>query len=88
GGKGADTFVFSRGYGLDRVIDFLNDIDTLRIDNALWAGVTAVRTVQQVITTYATNLAGGAVRFDFGADELTICGVADRQLLIDDITIF
>jgi len=84
GGDGVDIFVFASGYGVDVITDFMDNIDTLRLNDNLWAGVL---TVQQVINTYGINLGGGGVLLDFGAAELTFAGLADRQLLIDDITI-
>ncbi|MGL6210273.1 MAG: proprotein convertase P-domain-containing protein, partial [Paracoccaceae bacterium] len=89
GNAGPDSFVFTRSFGLDRIIDFENNQDTLHIDNLVWAAVQGVQTVQQLIDRFAVNIlsGAGAVRFDFGADEITILGIRDRQLLIDDIAI-
>lgn len=84
GGAGADFFVFASGYGLDRISDFTDNIDTVRLNDNLWTGAL---TVQQVINTYGINLVGGGVLLDFGVAELTFAGLADRQLLINDITI-
>lgn len=85
GAAGLDVFVFGDNFGLDTLTDFADNVDTLRFDNALWTGVLSV---QQVITTFATNLVGGGVRFDFGVEEVTLSGLADRQVLIDDLVIY
>lgn len=84
GGAGADFFVFGDIYALDTITDFTDDTDTLRLNDNLWAGVL---TVQQVINTFATDVVGVGVVFDFGTDVLTLAGLTDRQVLINDLTI-
>jgi serralysin len=90
GGSRVDTFVF-RGdsTGADKITDFTDDMDTLRLDDALWGGGL---TVSQVISTYATVVNGGAdVLFDFGSgNRITLqgFGATGTAALLDDIALF
>jgi serralysin len=80
GDAGADAFVFGRGSGKDMVLDFEDDIDTLRLDDALWTGV---RTVAQVIADFGTNDNGDVV-FDFGGGNvLTVLDITLNRLAND-----
>jgi subtilisin-like proprotein convertase family protein len=84
GGGQRDVFVFAPGYGSDRIADFQNDIDRLRLDDALWGGGL---TAQQVVNTYA-SASGGNTVFDFGGGNiLTVAGVGNPNLLVNDIQI-
>ena len=90
GGAGADTFVFKEGWAVDRINDFEDDIDTIKLDSALLGGLTDP---QQILDTYAsvqTNLGGVEyIEFVFGnGDKLKVFGVSDISLLENDITIF
>ena len=83
GGGGSDVFVFDGGQ--DMVIDFQDDADTLRIDDALFAGQTL--TVGQVLAGYA-KVAAGPVVFDFGGGNvLTVQGVTSVSALANDLEI-
>lgn len=83
GEGGADAFRFGPASGRDRVRDFEDDTDTLRLDNALWTGN---KTVAQVIDAFGT-MQGGDARFDFGNGQVvTLVGVTLAQLA-DDIAI-
>lgn len=63
GGAGADDFVFARGGGIDRILDFsVSQRDQLMLDDSLWTGA---RTASQVISSFATVTAEG-VLFNFG----------------------
>ncbi|RQP07762.1 MAG: peptidase [Paracoccus sp. BP8] len=82
GGAGADHFAFHGGR--DVVRDFQDNIDTLRIDDALWGGGT--RSVAQVLQ-YARAVDGNTV-FDFGnGNVLTLNGFANIAALQDDLII-
>ena len=83
GGAGQDTFIFNKGDGQDTVKDFKNDVDTLVLDDALWAGtLTAV----QVIDAFAVEI-GGNVVFDFGGNDIIILeGFTKKSDLVDDIS--
>ena len=85
GGGGNDVFVFRDGYGRDRIADFADDVDTLRLDDSLWTGT---RGVAQVIADFA-DVVGDDVVFDFGGDILTLkgFGAIGPNALMDDITI-
>lgn len=80
GGANADTFVFSGG--LDEILDFTDNIDTILFEADLWGG--AALTAQQLLD-FAVSF-GGATIFTFGADDtLLLTGVADESVLLDDI---
>jgi len=82
GGAGADSFVFLAGDGQDRVTDFVDDIDTLVLDDALWDGAL---TAGQVVATFS-SVHGSDTVFDFGGGNvLTIAGITDTAIFIDDI---
>ncbi len=84
GGIQQDTFVFADGYDSDRITDFSDADDVLRLNDNLWAGTL---TAQQVVDTYATVVSGHTVMNFGGGDVLTVIGVADEQTLVDNITI-
>lgn len=80
GGGGADSFVFRAGS--DRVTDFADNVDTLLLDDALWGGG---MTVNQVLNTYASVVAGDVI-FNFGGGNiLTVENITDKGLLANDI---
>lgn len=82
GGRGADRFDF--WLGEDRIADFTDDVDTIAIGSWL---VEDGATAEEVIDTYASVVAGNVV-FDFGDDNvLTVAGVNDTSLLVDDLII-
>ncbi len=85
GGAHADTFVFANGYGPDTINDFANDQDTLVLNDGLWGG--AAMTAQQVVNTFA-SVVGSHTVFDFaGFNDLTVKGITNPNLLVDDIII-
>ena len=82
GGAGADHFAFHAGR--DVILDFQDNVDTLRIDDALWGG--GARTVAQVLS-YARVVGGNAV-FDFGGGNvLTLNGLGSIDALRDDLIV-
>jgi len=83
GGAGADIFVFKAKGGKDVIRDFQDDIDTIRLDDALWKGTL---NKQQVIDKFA-NAVGDDIIFDFGKYELKIKGFNDLSELKDDMQI-
>jgi len=84
GGAQADKFVFGVNFGRDRVADFANNVDTLQLDDALWGGG---RTVAQLLAHHASVVSGNTL-LTFGANVITIAGLANSGQLIDDIVIF
>jgi len=83
GGSQADIFVFKNKYGKDTIQDFQDDIDTIRLDDALWTGNL---NKQQVIDTFASVVAGDIV-FDFGSNKLIIKNFTNLAELADDLSI-
>ncbi|WP_423207422.1 peptidase [Paracoccus yeei] len=82
GGAGADTFFFD--HGADVILDFQDNLDTIRVDDALWGG--AARSVAQVLRM-ATVVDGDLV-LDFGSGHrLTVADLARPGLLADDLII-
>ena len=83
GGLGEDTFIYAAGR--DAILDFQNDIDTIRLNNALWGNRDL--SVAQVIDM-ATVVNGNTV-FNFGnGNVLRIAGLGNANALIDDLVIF
>ena len=83
GGKGADMFVFKKGYGKDTIKDFKDDVDTIMIDDSLWAGTL---TKKQVVNKFA-DVVGDDIIFDFGKHELKIKGFNNLNEIRDDFDI-
>ncbi|AYF02263.1 hypothetical protein PY32053_02670 [Paracoccus yeei] len=82
GGAGADNFIFN--HGADVILDFQDNLDTIRLDDALWGG--AARSVAQVLRM-ATVVDGDLV-LDFGSGHrLTVADLARPGLLADDLII-
>ena len=82
GGGGADKFVFNGGD--DRVVDFRDDVDTLLIDDSLWAGNLTVR---ELVRDYA-EVKGDDILFTFdGGHSLRIISEDVKSHLLDDIQI-
>lgn len=78
GGAGADEFVYATGGGRDRIADFADDEDVLRIAGRGDDSGT--------VLSFATDTATGVV-FDFGnGDVLTVLGVT-RAELRDDLIV-
>ena len=82
GGAGADTFFF--GHGADVILDFQDNVDTIRVDDALWGG--AARSVAQVLRM-ATVVDGDLVLDFGGGHRLTVADLARPGLLADDLII-
>ena len=77
GGAGSDTFVFAKNHDADRVVDFENNVDEIRLLNF---GLTSFADAQ----TYATQ-SGDDVVFNFGdGDTLRIEGTT-ISALADDV---
>ncbi|SFA54014.1 serralysin [Paracoccus halophilus] len=82
GRGGSDNFVFNDGR--DIITDFRDDMDTIRIDNALWGG--APRTRAQLLAD--ADVIGGNTVFNFGnGNTLTVNGVTDTAILMNDLII-
>ncbi len=76
GGADRDTFVFSRGDDRDRILDFRNNIDVIRLEDL---GIGSVRAALAKADQVGRN-----VVFDFGqGDVLTVLGVTKAQLSDD-----
>ncbi len=85
GNNGADVFKFGLGGKHDVIRDFADDIDTIKLDHALWGGG---MNKAQVISSFASVTSGGDVVLDFGgADVLTITGLGDATLLLNDLVL-
>ncbi len=82
GGAGADIFVFNAAR--DRITDFANNIDTLLLDDALWAGV-HLSTAQ--ILAKASMIGGDVVLTFGGGHVLTIHGLTSVAALADDLAV-
>jgi len=81
GGRGEDTYIFEADMGSDRLIDFMDDIDTLQISTALTGGSTDASAVLAAF--------GSGNTLDFGdGNVITFVGVTDLGTLEDDMTFF
>ncbi len=81
----ADRFVFAVGSEIDTISDFTDNVDELHLDDALWGGNL---TAEQVIATYTSSSDGNTLFHFGGADVLTVEGISDPNVLIDDIFIY
>jgi len=93
GGRGADIFQFKGNIDGDTIADFEVGVDTLRISSAIW-GDASVDTAQELIDTYGM-VVDGDFRLDFtpgdtgnGDDNITFAGIANGDVLVNDILIF
>lgn len=85
GSGSADTFIYRTGSQADLISDFVNDIDTVQIDDLLWGGT--ARSVANVLADFA-HLSGGSVVLNFGGGNvLTIAHLTSISVLLDDIKI-
>ncbi len=84
GGPGRDVFIFRAGGGADRITDFADNEDRLRLDPALWGGGMSAA---EVVAAFATVVAGNTVLDFGGGNSLTLVGLADPEGLVDDIFI-
>lgn len=82
GGAGADVFVFN--HGRDRILDFQNDIDTIRIDDAVWGG--GARSVAQVLKSACVVNGDTVIAFGNG-HSLTLQNFTHIQALANDLAI-
>jgi serralysin len=82
GGLGADRFDF--GHGRDVITDFKNNVDTLRLDDALWGG--GPRSMKEVLSLAHRD--GADTVFAFGdGSTLRLQGLGGIQSLVDDLLI-
>lgn len=83
GGSGADSFIFNGGH--DVILDFQDDIDLIRLDDALWENVDL--RVSDVLDMARVDR--GSVLFDFGTgNSLRLQGFDDIRALADDLVIY
>ncbi len=79
GGRGADEFVFRPGSGHDRIVDFRDDVDAIRL-----GGGFGLATPAEALAL--AREAGGDVVFDFGRERLAVRDVT-RAELGDDLLV-
>lgn len=85
GQAGTDTFQFAPAFGADIVMDFQNNQDTLKLDDAIWGGG---KSASDVVAQYA-RVVGTDTVFDFGGgNTITVKNVTSTSVFLDDITIF
>lgn len=85
GQAGTDTFQFAPAFGVDIVMDFQNNQDTLKLDDAIWGGG---KSASDVVAQYA-RVVGTDTVFDFGGgNTITVKNVTSTSVFLDDITIF
>lgn len=84
GSTGLDSFVFARNFGRDTIVGWVDNQDTLQLDDAIWGGG---RTVAQILSTYGTVTGGSVVLTFSAAMTITLQGITSLSSLSDDITI-
>lgn len=80
GGGGRDTFLFSNGSGLDKILDFQDNVDLLDLTGL---GLSSVKEA----LSYAKNTSSGDVRFDFGDGDVLVVLDLQKASLSDDILV-
>jgi serralysin len=80
GGGGTDTFVFTAGR--DRILDFYDDIDTIRIDRSKFSG-----TKDQLFHDAEIENGNAVFHLD-GKHQVVVEGVLDLSDLRDDVFLF
>lgn len=84
GGSGADSFEFRRGAGADRITDWQDNLDTLRLDDTIWGGG---KSVGQMLASFGSIVSGAAVLSFAGGLSVTVEGVTSLRALLDDVLI-
>jgi len=79
GGTGANTYVFSRGDGMDTITDFNAGVDTLRIEGAAIANISIDYNGSGVLITYGTDADGNPI------DQIFLDGVPASAFGLLDI---
>ncbi|MFM9941140.1 MAG: ExeM/NucH family extracellular endonuclease [Hyphomicrobiaceae bacterium] len=78
GGADGDIFTFGNGWGLDRIDDFENGVDSLDL-----AGVTGLDAFSQLAVTQV----GADVEIAFGGNKITIANTSATLITQDDVII-
>lgn len=82
GGADADSFQFVEGFGIDRITDFVDNIDELGFVAEYWTGFA---TATAFVDAYA-EVVGTSVVFEFyDGSVLTLSGVRSVSVLYDDV---
>jgi subtilisin-like proprotein convertase family protein len=84
GGLGSDVFIFNRGFGLDSIIGWIDNQDTLHLDDAIWGGGLSI---SQVLSKFGEVVAGSVVLEFAPSLIITLQGFGNLTALRDDITI-
>lgn len=85
GGGGADVFVFSRGDGADRILDFGQGRDLLALDPLLWGGNLSR---DAVVGNFAALARGGDAVLDFGRGDRIVLADFDDLGRLADMLVF
>lgn len=79
GAAGRDQFIFGKGDGKDRVVDFRDNVDTLVLDDALWRGDLSAK---KVIEKFGEQVGDDFV-LTFGKSSITLSGFEGDDLRND-----
>ena len=81
GGSDADTFVFSDGFGVDRILDF----DVAEAGEVIsLAGVSDITDYTDLVNNHLTEVDGNALISDGNGNSITLTGVTLADLSADD----
>lgn len=85
GGGGSDTFIFGQS-GVDRILDFQDDLDKVRL-NAGELGLTPGLSGADIVDMFGTTIGGNAA-LDFGdGNKLIFVGLGDIGAISNDLLI-
>ncbi|HSW14811.1 MAG TPA: calcium-binding protein [Solimonas sp.] len=82
GDSGADVFVFGIDFGTDVIANFDNDLDELRLDDAIWGGGL---TPAEVVSTFGSVVSGSCVLDFGGGNTITVVGFSNLAALSNDL---
>lgn len=84
GGSEGDWFIFkTKNEGRDKITDFEDNIDTLKLSQSMWSGT---KTAAEVIQDFGSDTAKGSV-LDFGGGNMIVIDGIQLSALQDDISV-
>jgi Ca2+-binding RTX toxin-like protein len=81
GGAGGDTFEFRIDFGSDRIVGFDDDLDEVRLDDAIWGSDLSAAVL---LSTYGSVVSGSSFLDFGGGNTITFVNFANLSELADD----